>query len=70
MDTDRRDGLCATCAHARRVTSARGSTFVLCERSQSDRRYAKYPPLPVLRCDGYEPRDPRDPRAAEDAPST
>jgi hypothetical protein len=61
-ETERRDGLCATCAHARRVTSARGSTFVLCERSQSDPRYPKYPPLPVLRCDGHEPREPRPAR--------
>jgi hypothetical protein len=57
--TERRVGLCATCAHGRRVTSTRGSVFLLCERSQSDPRYPKYPALPVLRCDGYEPRDPR-----------
>ena len=59
-DADRRRGLCASCAHARRVTSARGSTFVLCALSQSDARYAKYPPLPVVRCDGYELRSPLD----------
>ena len=59
-DADRRRGLCASCAHARRVTSARGSTFVLCALSQSDARYAKYPPLPVARCDGYELRSPDD----------
>ena len=56
-ETDPRAGLCASCAHARRVTSARGSTFVLCARSQTDAHYPKYPPLPVLRCDGHEPRD-------------
>jgi hypothetical protein len=55
METERRAGLCATCAHARRVTSARGSVFVLCERSRSDPRYPKYPLLPVLRCHGHEP---------------
>jgi len=61
MDSNvpRRAGLCASCAHALRVASARGSTFVLCERSQTDARYPKYPPLPVLRCDGHEPCDPR-----------
>jgi hypothetical protein len=58
-DTDRGAGLCASCAHARRVTSGRGSAFVLCERSRSDARYPKYPPLPVVRCDGYEPRAPQ-----------
>ena len=56
-DADRRAGLCASCAHARRVTSSRGSTFILCARSQTDTRYPKYPPLPVLRCAGHEPRD-------------
>ena len=56
-EPDRHAGLCASCAHARRVTSARGSTFILCARSQTDARYPKYPPLPVLRCAGHEPRD-------------
>ena len=31
------------------------STFYLCERSLTDPEYRKYPPLPVLRCPGYEP---------------
>jgi hypothetical protein len=47
-------GLCANCLHARSVQSARGSTFVLCARSQHDRLYPKYPRLPVVRCAGYE----------------
>jgi hypothetical protein len=54
---DRDGGLCASCVHARRVTSGRGTTFVLCGRSQSDARYAKYPRQPVVRCDGCELRD-------------
>jgi hypothetical protein len=48
-------GLCATCRHARRVESARGSCFWLCARSADDPRFAKYPRLPVLRCPGFEP---------------
>ena len=56
-EADRRAGLCASCVHARRVTSARGSTFILCARSQTDAHYPKYPPLPVLRCAGHEPRE-------------
>ena len=36
------------------------STFYLCERSLTDPRYSKYPPLPVLACPGYEPREPDD----------
>lgn len=48
-------GLCATCGHARSVRSGRGSVFVLCGRAATDRRFRKYPPLPVVRCAGYEP---------------
>jgi hypothetical protein len=48
--------LCASCIHGRIVTSARGSTFLLCGRSRTDARYPKYPRQPVLRCAGYEQR--------------
>ena len=48
-------GLCATCVHHRLVESRRGSQFHLCERSRDDPRYPRYPPLPVVRCEGYEP---------------
>jgi len=48
-------GLCASCRHARIITSARGSEFVLCEKSRTDPRFARYPRLPVLMCDGYLP---------------
>jgi hypothetical protein len=47
-------GLCRACAHARLVTSARGSPFVLCALSASDGRFAKYPRLPVVACAGFE----------------
>lgn len=47
-------GLCADCAHARRIESARGSQFILCQLSLSDPRFPKYPPLPVLRCAGFK----------------
>lgn len=46
-------GLCATCIHARVITSDRGSRFTMCLLSKDDPRYPKYPPLPVLRCEGY-----------------
>ncbi len=48
-------GLCAACAHARVVESRRGSRFWFCERSRTDPAFARYPPLPVLSCRGYEP---------------
>jgi hypothetical protein len=47
-------GLCAACAHCRRLTSARSSTFYLCRRAEEDPAYRRYPSLPVLRCPGYE----------------
>jgi hypothetical protein len=48
-------GLCANCRHSKLVVSAKGGQFWLCERSRTDRRYPKYPRLPVLECPGYEP---------------
>jgi hypothetical protein len=47
-------GLCTACAWARRVASGRGSVFWLCERSRVDARFRKYPPLPVVACEGFE----------------
>ncbi len=47
-------GLCASCLHARTVESAKGSKFLLCQRSATDPSYPKYPRLPVLSCPGYE----------------
>jgi hypothetical protein len=50
--------LCATCAHARRIESGKGSEFWLCELSKTDPRYKKYPPLPVRACLGFKPLEP------------
>ena len=52
-------GLCAQCRHVERITSARGSTFYLCRLSTTDPRFPKYPALPVLACEGYDPLPPR-----------
>lgn len=60
-------GLCAACAHARLVPSARGSVFVLCGLSRVDARFARYPPLPVVRCAGYRRTGDAE-EAAQDAP--
>jgi hypothetical protein len=46
-------GLCGDCTHARRIESARGSVFILCQLSSTDPRFPKYPRLPVLSCPGY-----------------
>ena len=48
-----REGLCATCSHARRVTNDRGSLFVRCSYSTVDPSFPKYPRLPVLACSAY-----------------
>ena len=57
-------GLCATCAHCRLIDSAKGSRFYLCQLGVENRPgFRKYPPLPVLRCNGF--RD--DARAAGSA---
>lgn len=50
---EQRVGLCATCEHSRVIESARGSRFWMCRLSETDARFRKYPPLPVLRCSGY-----------------
>jgi hypothetical protein len=49
-------GLCDSCAHQKLVRNTRGSVFSLCLRSREDRRYPRYPRLPVVRCAGHERR--------------
>lgn len=63
MDKDRpappQLGLCQACVYARAIISAKGSRFLYClraEQTETDRRYTKYPRLPVLECPGYTPR--------------
>jgi len=62
-DKNEAEGLCADCQFARRIESARGSQFVLCERSRTDPAFPKYPRLPVIACAGYARK------SKEDAPS-
>ena len=50
-------GLCDHCRHQKVIRTTRGSAFSLCERSKTDPRFRKYPPIPVLRCPGFERRD-------------
>ncbi|HEU5262949.1 MAG TPA: YciI family protein [Gemmatimonadales bacterium] len=49
-----RIGLCFTCRWMRAVTTRRGSTFFRCSLAETDPRFVRYPPLPVLSCPGYE----------------
>ena len=52
-------GLCASCTHAKTIESSKGATFIRCELSFSDPRFARYPALPVVRCEGYSSRGDR-----------
>jgi hypothetical protein len=45
--------LCESCRWMREVTTLR-SRFLLCELSKSDAAYPKYPPQPVVRCEGHQ----------------
>ncbi len=49
-----RQSLCETCSLMREVVTPKGSRFLLCQLSQTKPEYPKYPPQPVVRCDGYE----------------
>ncbi len=46
-------GLCARCVHASVQGNPRGSRFWRCRLAESDPRFRRYPPLPVVRCDGF-----------------
>lgn len=60
-------GLCGSCAHAKMIETKRGSTFYLCRLSETDPRFPKYPPLPVIRCAGYENLA-KDPKSSQGSP--
>ena len=47
-------GLCAACRHVRVINNPRGSRFYLCQLSEVDPRFPKYPRLPIAHCVGYE----------------
>ncbi|HEV3204155.1 MAG TPA: hypothetical protein VGY77_07225 [Gemmataceae bacterium] len=49
--------LCETCAMMREIVTPKGSRFLLCRLSKSDPAYPKYPPQPIVRCQGYHTSD-------------
>ena len=49
--------LCETCALVREIVTPKVSRFLLCQLSQIDPEYPKYPPQPVLRCEGYQKKE-------------
>jgi hypothetical protein len=46
--------LCETCSRQKEIISGTGSRFLLCQLSQTDRRFQKYPPQPLIRCEGFK----------------
>ena len=57
-DAEARVGLCHSCQHVRISRNPR-SVFYRCARAETDRRYPKYPPLPVRKCAGFEEKGDR-----------
>ena len=45
--------LCEYCRHMKEVVSGKGSHFLLCLKSVADNRFAKYPPQPIIECEGF-----------------
>jgi ribosome-associated protein len=55
----------------REIVSGKGSKFYLCRLSEADKRFPKYPPQPVIRCSGFQPRNiqPRNADRIDEGPS-
>ena len=60
--------LCKSCDHMREITSGTGSRFLLCRLSQTDPRFPKYPPQPVVKCEGYNSNSEEGPIVTGDDP--
>ena len=58
-------GLCESCANVRTVDTRKGSRFYMCQLSEVDPRFPKYPRTPVLQCIGYTPAPAPDAVPAE-----
>jgi hypothetical protein len=44
----------------REVVTPKGSRFLLCQLSVSNPDYPKYPPQPVVRCEGYQKKEQKE----------
>lgn len=62
---DARVGLCADCQWVRIVRNKRESVFYRCLRADTDPRFVRYPPLPMLACPGFDRRAAHDDPLAE-----
>jgi hypothetical protein len=52
--------MCETCAIMREIITPKGTRYLLCQLSKIDPEYPKYPPQPVVRCDGYRKKEERE----------
>ena len=52
-----KQSLCETCAWMREIVTPKGSRFLLCQLSQTNSTFPKYPPQPVVRCEGYREQE-------------
>jgi len=48
------ESLCRACRYVKPIISGKGSVFIQCQLYFSDKRFAKYPELPVQYCSGFE----------------
>ena len=55
--------LCQHCQFVRIVKTPQGAEYLLCQKWQTDKRFAKYPPQPVLACAGFQPGNSSPPNA-------
>jgi len=46
--------LCESCAFMREVVTPKKSRFLLCQLSKTNPDYPKYPPQPIVRCEGHQ----------------
>lgn len=51
--------ICETCQNMREVR-AKENRYLLCELAKLEPVYPKYPPQPILRCQGYSAIDARN----------
>lgn len=52
-----RPTLCATCTWIREIVTPKASRFLLCQLSQTNPAYPKYPAQPVVQCAGYQKKE-------------
>jgi hypothetical protein len=50
-------GLCADCRSLRAQCTKRGVVFFRCARADEDDRFMRYPPIPVMKCGGFDALD-------------